>query len=116
MFEFNRICCSTWAGFCTLGAYAAIISQKPQNVDITARAMAKNRIYAEVTWDSITRDLNISDESLQARIKEKIGKSKKSTKLMTFINEDHPEGQLMYPLSAPQAILAKTDILNLFEQ
>lgn len=97
----------------SLGAFATIISQKPQNVDITARAQAKNRIYSEVTWESINRDLNVTDET-KLMIKEKVRKSTKSTKMMTLVNDEYPEGKLIYPLSSPQCILAKTDMMNLF--
>ncbi|VVB87680.1 Uncharacterised protein [uncultured archaeon] len=96
----------------SLGAFAIIISQKPQNVDITARAQAKNRIYSEVTWDSISRDLNVSDD-IKEKIRDKVSKSKKSTKMMTLVNDENPEGILIYPLTSPQCILAKTDIINL---
>ena len=96
----------------SLGAFATIISQKPQNVDITARAQAKNRIYSEVTWESINRDLNVTDET-KLKIKEKVRKSTKSTKMMTLVNDEYPEGKLIYPLTSPQCILAKTDIINL---
>lgn len=96
----------------SLGAFAIIISQKPQNVDITARAQAKNRIYSEVTWDSISRDLNVSDD-IKEKIRDKVSKSKKSTKMMTLVNDENPDGKLIYPLTSPQCILAKTDIINL---
>lgn len=96
----------------SLGAFATIISQKPQNVDITARAQAKNRIYSEVSWSSISPDISAEKEERQ-EIKKKVSKSNKSTKMITLVNDEYPEGKLIYPLTSPQCILAKTDILSL---
>ena len=96
----------------SLGAFASIISQKPQIVDITARTQAGNKIYAAVTWEAISRDIN-APESFKSEIKEKVRNSNKKTHLMTFINDDYPEGILFHPLTSPQCILAKTDILGL---
>ena len=99
----------------SLGAFGIIISQKPQGVDITARAQAMNKIYSQVTFQSIIGDLSPILDNLKEKLKDKISKSTKSTKLMTLINENYPEGILFYPLTSPQCVLAKTDIINLLE-